>query len=128
ILGAPRIRIVGHLVAPYFSLLARACGSLHWIVKLIGHAKSTHAAQGYSTLFNGEEAAIAGTETTIAGCLKHRWHHNERHHNLGREAHGKSPRCYWEINTCRLMFIRGRRLWGTEPLLGAVTAPSPNPG
>jgi hypothetical protein len=57
------------------------------IVKLIGHAKSTDAADGCSALLDGKEAAIGGTESTIAGCLKQHRHHNEHHRNLAHKAH-----------------------------------------
>ena len=91
IFGAPRIRIVGHRLGACLSPFAGAFGRPLRIVKLIGHAKSTDAAHGRSTLLKGEKAAIGGGETTIGGCVKHRHHQRERRHKPGHKAHFAAP-------------------------------------
>jgi hypothetical protein len=82
--GAPRIRIVRHLVGAGVSPLARTLGRPLRIVKLIGHAK-TSAAYGRPTLLKGEEAAIGGSESAVD--VNQRRCQHERRNNSGHKAH-----------------------------------------
>jgi hypothetical protein len=85
VLGAPRIRIEGHIVGAHLSLFAGVFGGPSRIVKLIGHAKSAHAARGCPTLLNGDEAAIGGSESPVDVKQSRRQH--ERRNNFGHKAH-----------------------------------------
>jgi hypothetical protein len=82
--GAPRIRIVRHLVGAGVSPFARTLGRPFRIVKLIGHAK-TSAAHGRPTLLDGKEAAVGGSESPVD--VKQRRCQHKRRNNFGHKAH-----------------------------------------
>jgi hypothetical protein len=82
--GAPRIRIVRHLVGAGVSPFARTLGRPLRIVKLIGHAK-TGAPYSRPTLLDGKEAAVGGSESPVD--VKQRRCQHKRRNNFGHKAH-----------------------------------------
>src|SRR6185437_11057169 len=70
--GAPRIGIVGHRGGTHVLSFAGVLGRPFRIVKLIGHARGTKASRARSTLLDGKETAVGGSDTLIAGHVKQR--------------------------------------------------------